>query len=92
MKHWRLELILLICIILAAVALTRLPLFGVWNGGTTVTSVATSTNENAATSTAAHYPVRNLSVLDPHVTAHAMIVQSLDDDFPFFHAVNVVKP
>ncbi len=86
MRYMRSQLILLVCIILAAVALTRLPFFGMWNpsGGATVATVATSSEPGTASSTPPHDPVRNWNVLDPQVAAQAMIVQSLDDGFPYF--------
>lgn len=82
----RWQVILLIVIILVSVGLSKLPFLNFWRTGneTNVTSVASSTAGTSAAAREEKIPVRNWSVPDPTTDARAIIVQSLDDDFPFF--------
>ncbi len=82
--HW--QVILLIVIILVSVGLSKLPFLDFWRTGGEVnmTTVATSTQTISAPSEERKTPVRNWEVPDPVTNARAIIVQSLDDNFPFF--------
>ncbi len=82
----RWQVILLIVIILVSVGLSKLPFLNFWktNNETNVTSVASSTSETSVPSKEEKTPVRNWSIPDPATSARAIVVQSLDDDFPFY--------
>ncbi len=82
----RWQVILLIAIILVSVGLSKLPLLNFWRteGETNIMNVATSTGSTPIPPKAEKVPVRNWDVPDPAINARAVIVQSLDDNFPFF--------
>lgn len=82
----RWQVILLIVIILVSVGLSKLPFLNFWNmeGETNSTSVTTSTEAISAPPKREQVPVRDWNIPDPATNARTIVVQSLDDGFPFF--------
>jgi len=87
----RAQIIIVVAVLLSALTLTRIFTSSIIGGTKTQTdSDATTQDAGAITSgeqkkAVIKMPVRKMDVLDPQVDAESVLIQSLNNDFPYFY-------
>lgn len=87
----RTQIIIVIAVLLSALAFTKFFSTSLVGGTNTRTGIAPATQDAGILSPADQakavpkLPVRKMDVLDPQVDAESVLIQSLDQDFPFFN-------